>query len=321
MNKTIADLDSFERPSREEWIARISQSLKGRDLSELKISLDHDWQFDPIIFPGDKTTTSVAYHRSRGTGPAGIKISCKSDEVRTLTLGALEQGVENILFSDAQVLSPNELRETFLGVEFSYFDAFFEINAQDSIRQAFIESLQSISNQNWSKKCYLTTQEQSASVSILPDAINKVADLMRKAFLIEKPVLKLALSENYFMNIAFGRAMGICLRQMSVESGKDTGAYLVHVHLPDQNPNMGQGLIEATTMISSAILGGYPAVFLNGDSMESNRLYINIFHILKEEAGFLQVEDPCAGSRHIEAMTQEFAEKIWETFIEKLDQQ
>jgi methylmalonyl-CoA mutase len=91
--------------------------------------------------------------------------------------------------------------------------------------------------------------------------------------------------------------------------------YLAHV---DAHTN----LLRTTTQAMSAVLAGCDEVYIPAFDENANpselgkRMARNIQLILKEESHFGKITDAASGSYYIEKLTEGFAEKAWEKFLE-----
>lgn len=99
----------------------------------------------------------------------------------------------------------------------------------------------------------------------------------------------------------------------------------VRFHPDAYTGELYSNMIRATTMAMSAVLGGadrltvlpydagresqatYPPAF-------SRRMARNVQHLLKMEGFFSEIPEPAAGSYYIERLTQQVAERAWQSF-------
>lgn len=112
-----------------------------------------------------------------------------------------------------------------------------------------------------------------------------------------------------------GQAYGVedCMMVIHAKtSGRNKSSYDRHVNL-----------LRTSNEAFAALAGGCQYITVSPfDTMLSQgsslgvRMARNIVHILKEEAGICQTEDPGGGSYYLEALTDKLCEKAWERFLE-----
>ena len=241
--------------------------------------------------------------------------------MRESTLAALSQGAGTLIFKDADHLPFGELDSLFKEIDFSFFNAVFVLDSEDN-REKLVEALSKISEINWVERCLCPIDQLSLNLNHRNEAVGLASDYLFTIFKKKKfPVLNIELSYDFFFDVSFGRAIGICIDQFKDECKSAINGQLRTFAYINQSESAleGEWLIANTTAIISAILGGYTNVINESKTLNDNRLYINIYHILREEAGLFRVSDPCAGSRHIEEMTNEIAQRIWSGFLQKIE--
>jgi methylmalonyl-CoA mutase len=137
------------------------------------------------------------------------------------------------------------------------------------------------------------------------------------------------IGSNYFFEIAKLKAARklwmLILEQYKVENEEmyihsETSSW--NISNIDSNINM----LRATTEAMSAIIGGCNSLsilpfdnFKTSKNSYSERVAINIQHILKEESFLDKVKNPADGSYYIEQLTDEIAQKSWSLF-QKIEQ-
>jgi len=141
--------------------------------------------------------------------------------------------------------------------------------------------------------------------------------------------LKLAVSSNYFMEIAKFRAARLLwskiLEAWNIEGYQEIPAY-IHAETSRWNMTVYDAyvnMLRNTTEAMSAVLAGVDSLSVMpfnkafGEQDEFNqRISRNLQNILKEEAYFDKIIDPAAGSYYIETLTKEIAKKAWQYFLE-----
>lgn len=137
--------------------------------------------------------------------------------------------------------------------------------------------------------------------------------------------VSLALSKNYFVEIAKLRALKILLANVAKQYGCQRNfipQLVAHLARESQVDNPNSNMIQATTQAMSAVLGGVdrlyilPANAFTGEPSTAftRRIARNIQHLLKMESFMQVVSDPAAGSYYIEQLTTILAERAWTQF-------
>lgn len=131
----------------------------------------------------------------------------------------------------------------------------------------------------------------------------------------------LEVSDNYFMNIAMLRAFRLLWQNILKSWGVANIFHLnleVHVSTLNQVADQNTNKIKAGTQALSAAIGGSSRIVIHPtieeDSVFSDRIALNVHHILQSEAYIGQVNDPSAGSYYIEHLTNKICELTWEAF-------
>lgn len=121
---------------------------------------------------------------------------------------------------------------------------------------------------------------------------------------------------NYLYEISLGRAQRIVWRNILQTFEIDNPAPPLFIStLPViKNGLHDHFLIEATTKMLSAILGGSDIIYLEFDEINEEMRIENlahIYHIFTLESGIGEVVDPVAGSYYIDKLTKKLAQQIW----------
>lgn len=145
--------------------------------------------------------------------------------------------------------------------------------------------------------------------------------------ILNKLIFKIAIGGNYFFEIAKVRALKLVFNQLSKEFGLDAIPFIfAETSLRNKSINDAENnLIRSTLELSSAMIGGADAVF-------SNDYKIGSSNSVSEEISFKQqivlayesiinvFDDAGNGSYYLEDLTQQFAQKSWQLFLEMEDQ-
>ena len=129
--------------------------------------------------------------------------------------------------------------------------------------------------------------------------------------------------DSYFLNIAKIRALKLLWQQVLSawdQNFKMQSPIEIHLTKATQTENENFNKIKATTQAMSAVIGGANRLFIHASdefkdergSDFSQRIALNIQHLLQLESYFDKVIDPAAGSYYIEKMTDDLTEMVWE---------
>ncbi|MFK7809392.1 MAG: methylmalonyl-CoA mutase family protein [Saprospiraceae bacterium] len=139
----------------------------------------------------------------------------------------------------------------------------------------------------------------------------------------------ISLTDSYFLNIASIRALRMLWQQCVHAWNSDLSAdapIIVHLnestHVEDENYNK----IKAGAQAMAAVIGGADCLYIypsdsnkkEGGTAFSQRIALNIQHLLVLESYFDRVIDPSAGSYYIEELTNQLAESAWKQFQDSI---
>ncbi|WP_433630571.1 methylmalonyl-CoA mutase family protein [Chryseobacterium cucumeris] len=176
--------------------------------------------------------------------------------------------------------------------------------------------------------CVDISFHQNAGAAIyqqLGIALAKAKELVEAygAEVLSKLIFRIAVGGGYFFEMAKLRAFKIVFNQLSKEYGLDEVPYIFaetslrNKAVADNENN----LIRSTLELASAMIGGADAVFSNNylvDRSTDNSEEISFKQqiVLAYESIINVFEDASNGSYYVEDITQQFAEKAWDLFVE-----
>lgn len=176
--------------------------------------------------------------------------------------------------------------------------------------------------------CVDISLHQNAGAAIyqqLGIALAKAKELVEAygAEVLSKLIFRIAVGGSYFFEMAKLRAFKIIFNQLSKEYGLDEVPYIFaetslrNKAVADNENN----LIRSTLELASAMIGGADAVFSNNylvDRSTDNSEEISFKQqiVLAYESIINVFEDASNGSYYVEDITQQFAEKAWDLFVE-----
>lgn len=136
---------------------------------------------------------------------------------------------------------------------------------------------------------------------------------------------RLALDNDFFINVAKLRAARVLINQIFQHCGAEQHNHTTTIETVigvralstlDNSVN----ILRASTQVAAAMTGGANGInclaydHLTGNSEKARRLARNTHHILIEESGLLNVNDPARGSGYVEEITNQLCDSAWELF-------
>lgn len=176
--------------------------------------------------------------------------------------------------------------------------------------------------------CIDVSLHQNSGASIIQQlsfALSKSKELVEKFSpeILDKLIFRFAVGSQYFFEIAKIRAFKYLFNQLSKEFGKDLIPYIfVETSLRNKSKNdQDNNLIRSTLELATAMIGGADAVFCNNYKIEnptelSKEISFKQQIVLAYESIINVFEDATSGSYFVEDITQQFAEKSWELFLD-----
>ena len=212
---------------------------------------------------------------------------------------------------------------------FSLIDIFKEDKTGELNQQLAKELLAKNFERNISVDISLHQNAGATIVQQLAIALAKTKELTEVlgSEILNKLIIKIAVGGNYFFEIAKVRALKLVFNQLSKEFSLDEIPFIfAETSLRNKSTNDAENnLIRSTLELSAAMIGGADAVF-------SNDYKIGSSNSVSEEISFKQqivlayesiinvFDDAGNGSYYVEDLTQQFAQKSWQLFLEMEDQ-
>ena len=208
---------------------------------------------------------------------------------------------------------------------FSLIDVFSEDKNGELNQQLAKELLAKTFERNI---CVDVSLHQNAGASIVQQlsiALSKTKELTEVfgAEILNKLTLKIAVSGNYFFEIAKVRALKLVFNEFSKEFGLDEIPFIfVETSLRNKSKTDAENnLIRSTLELSSAMIGGADAVFSNDYKVEnsdsvSQEISFKQQIVLAYESIINVFDDAGNGSYYVEDLTQQLAEKSWQLFLQ-----
>lgn len=184
-----------------------------------------------------------------------------------------------------------------------------------------------INGARWHNAGASATQELATVLSLTAEYAINLQDKHSFPEIFNNMQVQLASGSEFFIQLAKFRAIRILWNmllkgfssELSVPLWLQSETSLRNKTKFDAHSNLVRGTLESM----AAIIGGtdehlvHPLNYHFEEVTEdSQRLALNIQHLLKYEAGFDKVLDASAGSPYIEHLTSELVEKSWSLFLE-----
>ncbi len=337
--------EQFQAPSRQQWLEKAEKELKGKPLSELSWQIDENLSVPPIFFEGDVdpsfTTNSL---RSNWTIGDKYTISTPSQTNKDL-LAALNMGLEGAHLVLNTALSKTEWAKLFDQIILSYITLI--IDASTLGADSLLGLAEYLAEADWDKKqLFVFTEDGTECPPLLQDCVYTKstfsvatddsvqqlhAQIKRAESRLQSQIqngqaaaphfFQITLSRHFYLNIIYAQALHIIWQNILDANDIDphTPFYIQGIIAEDAALDENTQKINATVQAVSAIVAGIDYLQIETAEKSSNeafnrRINRNIQHLLKLESFMDHVENPSAGAYYFDALTKEFAEKVWEKF-------
>lgn len=134
---------------------------------------------------------------------------------------------------------------------------------------------------------------------------------------------RVALDCDYFLSVAKLRAARELISQITQSCGAENSQIVIDTVSGSRalsSLDASVNILRASTQAAAAMAGGAngfncaPYDRLTENSAKAQRLARNTQHILIEESGLLNVDDPARGSGYVETLTDEMCASAWQLF-------
>ncbi len=137
----------------------------------------------------------------------------------------------------------------------------------------------------------------------------------------------ISLTDSYFVNIAALRALRLLWTQVVGawdESLDATANIVVHLNESTQVADENYNKIKAGAQAMAAVIGGADRLYVypsdaketKGGTAFTQRIGLNVQHLMQLESYMDRVVDPGAGSYYVEGMTERIGERAWGEFCD-----
>lgn len=172
--------NEFPAISKQEWLDKMEQDLKGKALEELRWSISEDLSFDPAYTIEDNLGSGTIIEETANHWEIGEYISFgDTKQGNKEALKALAAGTEALLFLVEEPFSDLEYEQLLQGIELEYISTHFSFRGGFDIQSAFLKTLAKVLPQEKRNKL-----KGSLDVDILRD--EKEVDFSSLAAFLKK---------------------------------------------------------------------------------------------------------------------------------------
>lgn len=335
--------ETFTPKSKTQWIEKIEEDLKGRDISELNIEMANGLVVSPFKHQDD-ITTDVLLPRSKGLEcQLGISVKVHSEEeANAILIEALEGGssfIELIIDRDERVDFDILLNGILMDLIASRFLIATEEN-KEALREyliahyleAVINRVSLLSLNSSDKDGRLTSLGtcESSNYETLLSVLRKGTEILdADNSMGEEIYVRMNFGHNYIENITAVRTMRLLWANLchayGIEAGecalKIEGAISNNAIQEDQYDNM----IAFTQIAMGMISGGVDVIYISPSDIHSQgngtdfsrRISRNIYQLMTLEGHMNVVADPAAGSYLFDSISVDLAKEIWASLIKE----
>lgn len=299
-------MPQFPRISKEQWLAKVRNDLRGRALTDLDFTVA-DRAFSPFHHADDHARTYAPVLAPR-TVTCGIGVAIEAGEpaaTNRLILDQLTKGANVLLlYSDK-----NNIEEK--------LDEYLK-----DVYREIIDVYITDGDRHYGLDYELFAHHDEMPGNELPlVACGRMLARYEAAYTGQQlPAFWLPVNDDYLTNIALLRAFRLCYRQLATAYERREPCRLLADPFTQLDDKYG-GMIATTAVTMSAVIGGADAVFVpHGEAADAReetflrRVALNSMNVLEHEAHLNRVADPAAGSYYLETLTDHLAERIWSAF-------
>lgn len=321
--------EEFDRVSREEWLQKIADDLKGQAITDVHWHYDADLVVDPFVHSDDPGTATSYVPQTRSCKFGHVfHIAGNEAEVHQQITRALEGG-SNALY--LKVHGGADWTTLLEGVALEMIHTTIEI-VDDNHKALTTDELTSALNVPADAE-YLSVRTSQRStpntchIGKSPTIVQGLATGLIKNMESDGPHdLILRIGPHYFVEIARMRALHILMANLDDALGRRRRKYAIEVHCDTSvlTAEPEQNMIMAGSMTLASVLGGAYRIFLSvtppGEqpSLFQQRIVSNMHHLLQYESGIDTHADPVHGAYYIEKLTRQIVEKSWSYLISEI---
>ena len=339
--------DQFQAPSRQQWMEKAEKELKGKPFEELSWQMDTDLSVPPIFFESEiDASFTTNSQRSNWTIGDSYTVSEPAQTNKDI-LAALNMGLEGVQLKLNKTLNKQDWASLFNQITLSYITLILDAS---TLNAAELNGLADyLQEADWKEEQVFIFTKDRANCPIILEACLRTksafsisidksveqlttqvkaaeAQLQTKSqngLAASQHFFQIHLSKNFYLNVIYAQALHIIWQNILDANGLDpfSSIYIQGIVADDGSLDENTQKINATVQAVSAIVAGIDYLQIETSEKSTNeafnrRINRNIQHLLKLESFMDFVENPSAGSYYFDALTKEFAEKVWKKFTD-----
>lgn len=309
MSESGNPFEGFLKAGKSDWEKVAEKELHGKPVDSLNYLYHNNINMPPLLFPAQK---------GGGINPILWRriLTWQNGLIFRKEISLSEKEIEKLIHLNInyfKCFNSQQNRNNFLALRSQFPDCEWHIQQSDEIE---------ILGSNAKKGYHLNSSHQ--------DAIDQITELMYKGIqLIQHNrdsgnlswlnsgnlYFSREIHPNYLYEIALGRAQRILWRNVLQVFNLSSVIPPYFISIFPVIKQKDQILIEASTKILSAKLGGADLICLEIEDVQQEipmKNIAHIFNIMAMESGIGEVTDPVAGSYYLDELTSKIATHIWQ---------
>jgi len=338
LSGTESILEEFNEVSKEEWLSKIRDDLRGKEVREMDWDFDETLSIKPFVHADD-----VRYGSSEIAFNAQWEIAEEFDIIEEAIsnheiLEALAGGCEVIMLN---VKSLPDWSSLLQGVDLGLIKTYV-IPGAEELTQAIIVSLENFLEKSKGK---INSGDNSSAPVIhirnkknviggpahlhpkktvvegLAKTIQEGIQLITQSYDQDTVECVVEIGDTYFIEIARFRALRILWANALAAFGLEKPSLFVEGRFSnrDMSADVHINMIAAGSKALAAISGGVDRLVIAPSDTHPTafhrRISRNINHILRYESKLDSIDDPVKGSYYIENLTGQLVEQAWSRLI------
>ncbi|RLD20756.1 MAG: hypothetical protein DRI69_05635 [Bacteroidetes bacterium] len=339
MSGTDSILEAFDSVSKEKWLSKIREDLRGKNIEETDWEFDDELTISPFVHADDieNSSTDIGYdphweiaeefnvQDDADANHEVLEALAGGCEVIMLKVHALPDwsillaGVNLGMIKTYVIPGTDEMTQALI----SSLDDFLQ-NLPDSVQQSDNSEVPVVHIRN--DKSVIGgpahLQLDKTVVEGLAKTIHEGIELITQPYDHDPVECVVEIGDAYFVEIARLRALRILWANSLVALGLNKPSLFVEGRFSnrDMTDDVHRNMIAAGSKALSAISGGVDRLIIaHSDANPTSfhrRISRNIHQILRYESKLDAIEDPVKGAYYIENMTRQLVEKAWLKLIE-----
>ncbi len=296
MHQSSQFFDKFPKADISDWAKVAEKELNGKPLDSLNYQYNNEITMPPVVFSGkeDKKMKPIVWRKNK----------------------VCQRGIS---FRHTEKLK-NENIEFLISIGINYF----KLNVTDESKSKADTLKKLYPSCHWFEVYHKEEQPSDFVIQQIIENFQQAISLIQSLEISKVHINEFLgnihfsreIQSNYLYEIALGRAQRIVWRNILQAFEIDNPAPPLFIStLPViKNGFHDHFLIEATTKMLSAVLGGADLIYLEFDEITEEMRTENLSHIhniFNMESGIGEIIDPVAGSFYVDELTTKLAQQIW----------